>query len=107
MAGRRFDLIIANPPYVSAAAMAALPAEFRHEPVAALAGGIDGFDLVRRILGAAPDHLAPSGGLICEIGTDRHILETEFPALDFVWLDTEETEGEVFWLSVEQFGSTD
>ena len=62
-------------------------------------GGADGLDLVRRILAEAPAHLTPHGGLICEIGTGRHILEDEYPNLPFTWLDTEQSEGEVFWLS--------
>jgi ribosomal protein L3 glutamine methyltransferase len=96
---RRYDLIIANPPYVDAAAMAHLPAEFRHEPAIALAGGKDGLDVVRRILAAAPKFLAPEGGLLCEIGRGRAILEHDFSDLDFMWLDTEESRGEVFWIT--------
>ena len=97
--GRRYDLIITNPPYVDAQAMAALPAEYRHEPVMALAGGEDGLDIVRRILRDAPEHLNPGGGLICEIGTGREILDAEFPSLSLLWLDTEESHAEVFWIS--------
>lgn len=96
--GRVYDLIISNPPYVDAPTMAALPPEFRHEPALALAGGKDGFDIVRRILAEAPAHLSNKGGLLCEIGTDRALLEREFPDLPFFWLDTAESEGEVFWL---------
>lgn len=98
VAGRRYDLIVANPPYVGAAAMAALPPEYRHEPALALAGGGDGLDLVRRILAAAAAHLEPDGSLLCEIGTGRFILERDYPELDFLWLDTERSEGEVFWI---------
>ncbi|MEX0645105.1 MAG: 50S ribosomal protein L3 N(5)-glutamine methyltransferase [Parvularculaceae bacterium] len=97
--GRRFDLILANPPYVSAEAMARLPAEYRAEPALALAGGDDGLDIVRRILAEAPAHLTPAGGLLCEIGTGRDILEADYPHLDFFWADTAESEGEVFWLA--------
>jgi len=96
--GRRYDLIITNPPYVDAQAMARLPAEYRHEPALALAGGADGLDLVRRILAAAPDHLKPGGGLLCEIGTGRRRLERDYPGYDFQWLDTEQSSGEVFWI---------
>ena len=98
LAGRRYDLIITNPPYVDAAAMSVLPPEFRHEPELALAGGTDGLDIVRRILRDAPAHLNDGGGLLCEIGTGREILDEEFPDLGFLWLDTEESSGEVFWL---------
>lgn len=99
--GRTYDLILTNPPYVEAAVMDALPAEYRHEPDLALAGGEDGLDIVRRILAAAPAHLAPGGGLLCEIGTGREILEAEYPDLSFLWLDTEESDGEVFWLEAD------
>lgn len=103
----RFDLIVANPPYVDAEAMAALPPEYRAEPALALAGGPDGLDIVRRILAEAPSHLNESGGLLCEIGTGRDILDAEYPHLNFIWLDTAESEGEVFWLSARDFGQSD
>lgn len=99
--GRRYDLILTNPPYVDAETMAQLPDEFRAEPEMALAGGDDGFDIVRRILSDARAHLTDGGGLLCEIGLDREILETEYPDTPFLWLDTEEGEGEVFWLAKE------
>ncbi len=97
--GQRYDLIISNPPYVDAGGMAKLPPEFRHEPRMALAAGDDGLDLVHRILGEAPRHLTKSGGLVCEIGRGRPPLEAAYPRLPFIWLDTELSEGEVFWLS--------
>lgn len=97
-----YDLIVTNPPYVGRAVMEALPEEFRHEPEMALAGGEDGFDIVRRILAGARGHLNPGGGLLCEIGADREILEADYPDTPFMWLDTAASEGEVFWLSREQ-----
>lgn len=100
--GRTYDLIITNPPYVGREVMEALPQEFRHEPSMALDGGEDGFDIVRRILAEAGNHLNPGGGLLCEIGTDRDLLEAEYPDTPFLWLDTEGSEGEVFWLTREQ-----
>ena len=100
--GRRYDLIITNPPYVGRETMEILPPEFRHEPEMALASGEDGFDIVRRILAEAKAHLNPGGGLICEIGTDREILEADYPDVPFLWLDTEGSEGEVFWLEQDQ-----
>lgn len=99
--GRSYDLIITNPPYVGREVMEGLPEEFRHEPPMALAAGEDGFDIVRRILAGAKAHLNPEGGLLCEIGTDRDILEAEYPDTPFLWLDTEGSEGEVFWLQRE------
>jgi ribosomal protein L3 glutamine methyltransferase len=98
LAGRRYDLILANPPYVDAAAMAAFPPEHRHEPALAHAGGADGLDLVRAILASAGQHLEPGGNLVVEIGRGRARLEAERPELDCVWLDTEGSEGEVLWL---------
>jgi ribosomal protein L3 glutamine methyltransferase len=96
---KKFDLIITNPPYVAEAEVAAFPREYAHEPVMAHVGGRDGLDIVRRILAEAPKHLNEGGGLLCEIGTGREILEREFPKLNFFWLDTEESSGEVFWLT--------
>jgi ribosomal protein L3 glutamine methyltransferase len=95
----RYDLILANPPYVSAAALAAFPPEYAAEPRLAHAGGLDGLDVVRRILAEAADHLAPDGTLVVEVGTGREILEQDYPSLPFLWLDTAESEGEVFALS--------
>ncbi len=99
LAGRRYDLIISNPPYVDAGGMAKLPPEFRHEPRLALAAGKDGLDLVHRILAEAPQHLTKNGGLVCEIGRGRDPLEAAYPRLPFLWLDTELSEGEVFWIT--------
>ncbi|MBI2235258.1 MAG: 50S ribosomal protein L3 N(5)-glutamine methyltransferase [Micavibrio aeruginosavorus] len=99
LAGRRYDLILSNPPYVDAGEMADLPPEYVHEPAMALAGGDDGLDLVRRILDQAPAHLTAEGGLLCEIGTGRERLEAGRPDLPFLWLDTAESNGEVFWLA--------
>ncbi|MGH6780189.1 MAG: 50S ribosomal protein L3 N(5)-glutamine methyltransferase [Bradyrhizobium sp.] len=97
----RYDVILANPPYVDAEGMAALPPECRAEPKLALAGGADGLAIARRILDDAPRHLTPQGGLLCEIGRGRERLEAAFPQLPFLWLDTEDSEGEVFWIAAE------
>jgi ribosomal protein L3 glutamine methyltransferase len=98
LGSRRYDLIITNPPYVDARGMATLPPEYRHEPRLALAAGDDGLDLVRRILAEAPLHLQKGGGLLCEIGRGKAPLEKAYPDTPFVWLDTEQSSGEVFWL---------
>jgi len=87
--GARYDLIVTNPPYVSAGAMSALPAEYRHEPRVALAGGADGLDLVARILAAVPAHLRPQGLLVCEIGDGRKAVERRFARLQLGWLKPE------------------
>jgi ribosomal protein L3 glutamine methyltransferase len=100
----RYDLIITNPPYVDAAGMTALPPECRAEPKLAFDGGADGLDIVRRILRDAPDHLTPEGGLLCEIGRGRELLDEAFPELPLLWLDTEDSEGEVFWISAADLG---
>lgn len=97
--GRRYDLIISNPPYVDAGGMAGLPKEFRHEPRLALAAGDDGLDMIHRILADAPHHLSRTGGLVCEIGRGAGPLEAAYPDLPFLWLDTELSEREVFWLT--------
>ncbi len=99
---RKYDVILTNPPYVDAEAMKSLPAEFRHEPALALAGGKDGLDIVRRILKEAAKHLTPDGGLLCEFGSGREILEADYPNLDFLWQETANSFGEVFWLSRDQ-----
>jgi ribosomal protein L3 glutamine methyltransferase len=99
LGSRRYDLIISNPPYVDAEGMAGLPRECRAEPELAFDGGPDGLDVVRRILEDASAHLTPQGGLVCEIGRGREQLEAAFPDLALLWLDTEESEGEVFWIT--------
>lgn len=83
LAERRYDLILSNPPYVNAGSMAQLPAEFRHEPSGALAGGLDGMDIVRRIVAGARDHLRPGGLLLIEIGHEAAHFEAAFPELVF------------------------
>ena len=95
---KRYDLIIANPPYVNAASMATLPDEYRHEPELALASGLDGLDLTRAILAGARQHLRPNGLLVVEIGHNRDALEAAFPATPFTWLDTSAGDQYVFLL---------
>jgi ribosomal protein L3 glutamine methyltransferase len=101
-----YDVILANPPYVDAKALAELPAEFVREPRLALAGGADGLDVVRRILAEAPAHLGPDGCLLCEVGRGGPILERDYPDYEFLWLDTAESSGEVFWITVPTFPET-
>lgn len=98
---RRYDLILTNPPYVSADAVAGFPPEYAAEPVLAHAGGDDGLDIVRRILAVAGRHLNPGGTLVVEFGTGREILEAEYPELPFLWLDTANAQAEVFALPAE------
>ena len=95
----KYDLIISNPPYVDAGGMASLPRECRYEPAMAFDGGVDGIAITRRIIDAAPRWLKPGGGLLCEVGRCKPALEQAYPRTPFLWLDTEESEGEVFWLT--------
>ena len=97
----RYDLIVSNPPYVTARSMRRLPKEYRHEPAQALAAGEDGLDLVRRILARARRHLNPGGLLVCEIGGNRRALERAYPRLEFLWPETSDP-GTVFILRREQ-----
>jgi ribosomal protein L3 glutamine methyltransferase len=96
--GRRYDLIICNPPYVTADSMAALPAEYRHEPELALAAGDDGLDIVRRLLAAVPQHLTEHGLLFVEVGHNADIVEAAFPDLPLTWIDAPSGEGKIFML---------
>ena len=95
----RYDLIISNPPYVDQKGMAGLPRECRAEPRLAFDGGADGIDIIRRILNEAGRHLTANGGLLCEVGRCRPALEAQFPKMPMLWLDTEDSEGEVFWIA--------
>ncbi len=97
----RYDLIVSNPPYVTARAMRKLPKEHRHEPTLALAAGKDGLDLVHRILAQARSRLTPGGLLVCEIGSNRKALERAYPELEFAWPEVSDP-GSVFILMREQ-----
>jgi ribosomal protein L3 glutamine methyltransferase len=99
LGNKRYDLIISNPPYVDAEGMAALPPECRAEPKLAFDGGADGLDIISRILDHAGRHLTPEGGLLCEIGRGRENLEAAYPQAPLLWLDTEDSEAEVFWIA--------
>ncbi len=99
LAGRKYDLIISNPPYVDALSMAALPPEYRREPPAALAAGKDGLDAVRVILRKAGQHLTRNGLLVVEIGHNRAALEKAFPEVPFVWPETSGGNDRVFIVS--------
>jgi ribosomal protein L3 glutamine methyltransferase len=93
---RLYDVIITNPPYVNADSMASLPAEYRHEPEMALAGGVDGMDIVRRIISEARNWLTEDGVLVVEIGNERANVEAAFGGLDLVWLSTSAGDDNVF-----------
>ena len=97
----RYDLIVCNPPYVNAASLEALPPEYRAEPALALAGGVDGMDLVRRILAEAAAHLTPNGVLVLEIGHERHHFEHAFRRLEAAWLETSAGDDQVLLVTRE------
>lgn len=99
LAGRRYDLIICNPPYVTADSMAALPSEYRHEPELALAAGTDGLDIVRRLLAEAKRHLTPGGLLFIEVGHNADLVDAAFPDLPVMWIDAPSGEGKVFMVA--------
>ncbi|MBV8743442.1 MAG: 50S ribosomal protein L3 N(5)-glutamine methyltransferase, partial [Xanthobacteraceae bacterium] len=96
-----YDIILSNPPYVTTRMADGLPTEFAHEPRLALDGGADGLDIVRRILAKAPAHLNPGSGLLCEVGRGAERLQSEYPDHEFLWLDTADSAGEVFWIAAD------
>lgn len=100
--GRTYDLIISNPPYVTAASMQALPAEYRAEPKIALASGDDGLDHVRTLLAEARGHLNPGGLLVVEVGFNREGVEAAFPHLPLTWAETSAGDGLVFLITREE-----
>ena len=102
--GKKYDLIVSNPPYVPDAAMHRLPREYRYEPRIAVAGGGDGLDVVRVILAQAARHLKPGGLLVAEVGAGRRQVEKAYPRLPLTWIDTSGG-GDVFLLTREQLAA--
>ncbi|WP_101775805.1 50S ribosomal protein L3 N(5)-glutamine methyltransferase [Pasteurella oralis] len=83
----QYDLIVTNPPYVDMEDLADMPKEFQHEPEMALGSGIDGLDITKRILAAAPDYLADNGVLVCEVGNSMVHLMEQYPQIVFNWVE--------------------
>jgi ribosomal protein L3 glutamine methyltransferase len=101
VAGKRYDLIVCNPPYVNSESMATLPAEYRAEPALALAGGADGMDFIRTLLNQAAHHMADHAVLVLEIGHEAAHFETSFPQLEFAYLPTHDTDNQVVLITRE------
>lgn len=101
VAGDRFDLILCNPPYVNAASMAALPAEYTAEPALALAGGDDGMDFVRKLIAQAARHMTEHAVLVLEIGNEWPHFDAALPSVESVWLPTSAGEDQVLLLTRE------
>lgn len=97
----RFDLIICNPPYVNAASMRALPAEYHAEPAIALAGGEDGMDLIRKIIANATDYLSERGALVLEIGNEVEHFHKAFPQIPVIWMDVSAGNEQVLLIQAE------
>lgn len=100
-----YDLILCNPPYVNAQSMAELPAEFKAEPVLALAGGDDGMDFIRQLFNDAAQHMSENTVLVLEIGNERENFERAFPGLDPLWFETSAGADQVMLLTRQQLAS--
>jgi ribosomal protein L3 glutamine methyltransferase len=102
LTGERYDVIVTNPPYVGQAEMRTLPEEYRHEPALALESGRNGLDAISRILAGAAPHLHKDGVLIAEVGNSNEALQSKFPRVPFLWLESAAGDDSVFMLTAAQ-----
>lgn len=103
VAGRQYDLIVSNPPYVTEDEMDALPEEFKWEPRLGLAAGEDGLHTVRKIIELSPNYLKDDGLLVCEVGFSRDNFERAFPKLAVNWLEFERGGEGVFCIQKQEW----
>lgn len=100
--GKKYQLIVSNPPYVDMSDLASMPAEYGHEPAMALGSGDDGLDITRKILAEAPQYLTEDGLLVVEVGNSEAALQEAFPDVPFIWIELPEGGNGVFILSAGQ-----
>ncbi len=98
LAGKTYDIIVSNPPYVPREEVEQLAEEFHHEPESGLLAGDDGLDIVVRMLSEAANHLAADGILVVEVGYTHEALQAQYPQVPFMWLDFENGGAGVFLL---------
>jgi ribosomal protein L3 glutamine methyltransferase len=98
LAGKTYDIIVSNPPYVPREEVEQLADEFLHEPESGLLAGDDGLDIVVRMLSEAANHLAADGILVVEVGYTHEALQAQYPQVPFMWLDFENGGTGVFLL---------
>jgi len=100
--GKKYDLIVSNPPYVDAADLASMPLEYGHEPELALGSGADGLDITRQILRQANDYLSEEGLLVVEVGNSEVHMMEQYPQIPVIWLQFERGGNGVFAITAEE-----